>query len=302
MTEHYDAVVVGAGPAGSCAATVLARAGRRVLLVERGPFPGSKNMYGGVVYPRILDGLHPAWWEEAPIQRWVTRRSTMFLTPTQAMTVDIRTAAWGQPPYNGATAYRPDFDHWLAGKAEADGAELVCSTTVVGLLRERGRSGRRRAHRPARRRRAGEGGHRLRRGQQLLRQGGRALRPRHRRPLHAGCQGDAGPAQGGHRRALRGARPGGRRHRDRRRHGRRERGIVPLHQPRHRRRRRRAPAAHAGRAAASPRGDHRRPQGAPGDRAPGGRRRGEGVLGAPDPRGRAGDDAADDGRRDARRR
>ena len=60
----------------------------------------------------------------------------MLLTPTQAMTVDIRTAAWGQPPYNGATAYRPDFDHWLAGKAEADGAELVCSTTVVGLLRE----------------------------------------------------------------------------------------------------------------------------------------------------------------------
>ena len=31
----------------------------RVLLLERGPFPGRKNMYGGVVYPRILDRLHP---------------------------------------------------------------------------------------------------------------------------------------------------------------------------------------------------------------------------------------------------
>src|SRR5215213_7335611 len=72
----YDVIVVGAGPAGSCAATVLARAGRSVLLLERGPFAGSKNMYGGVVYPRILDGLHPQWWEEAPVQRWVTRRST----------------------------------------------------------------------------------------------------------------------------------------------------------------------------------------------------------------------------------
>ena len=132
----YDAVVVGAGPAGSCAATVLARAGRRVLLLERGPFPGSKNMYGGVVYPRILDGLHPEWWEEAPVQRWVTRRSTMVLTDSQAMTVDIRSAAWGRPPYNGATAYRPDFDHWLAAKAEADGADVLCSTTVTGLLRE----------------------------------------------------------------------------------------------------------------------------------------------------------------------
>lgn len=133
---HYDAVVVGAGPAGSCAATVLARAGRSVLLIERGPFAGSKNMYGGVVYPRILDGLHPRWWEEAPIQRWVTRRSTMLLTDTQALTIDFRTQAWGRPPYNGATAYRPDFDHWLAGKAEADGAQVVCSTTVTGLRRD----------------------------------------------------------------------------------------------------------------------------------------------------------------------
>ena len=62
-----------------------------MVLLERGPFPGSKNMYGGVVYPRILDELIPNWWEDAPIQRWVTRRSTMVLTETQALTVDYRT-------------------------------------------------------------------------------------------------------------------------------------------------------------------------------------------------------------------
>jgi electron transfer flavoprotein-quinone oxidoreductase len=131
-----DVVVVGAGPAGACAATVLARRGLSVVLLERGPFPGSKNMYGGVIYPRVLDQLHPDWWEEVPIQRWVTRRSTMVLTDTQALTVDFRSQAWGQAPFNGATAYRPDFDHWLAGKAEADGAQLICSTTAVGLLRD----------------------------------------------------------------------------------------------------------------------------------------------------------------------
>lgn len=131
-----DAIVVGAGPAGSCAALALARAGRSVVLLERGPFPGSKNMYGGVVYPRILDQLIPRWWEEAPVQRWVTRRGTMLMTPTQAMTVDFRTQAWAEPPYNGATAYRPDFDNWLASKAEAEGAQLVCATTVTGLLRD----------------------------------------------------------------------------------------------------------------------------------------------------------------------
>ncbi len=133
---HFDVIVVGAGPAGSCAALTLARAGRSVCLVERGPFPGAKNMYGGVIYPRVLDQLVPRWWEEAPIQRWVTRRMTMMTTPTQAITVDYRTQAWAGPPYNGATAYRPDFDAWLAGKAEGEGAVLVCSTTATGLLRD----------------------------------------------------------------------------------------------------------------------------------------------------------------------
>jgi electron transfer flavoprotein-quinone oxidoreductase len=130
-----DVIVVGAGPAGACAAITLARSGHSVVLLERGPFPGSKNMYGGVVYPRILDRLIPEWWNEAPVQRWVTRRSTMVLTDTQALTVDFRSDAWASPPYNGATAYRPDFDHWLAGHAEAAGAQLLCSTTVTGLLR-----------------------------------------------------------------------------------------------------------------------------------------------------------------------
>ncbi|MDO8391654.1 MAG: FAD-dependent oxidoreductase [Actinomycetota bacterium] len=131
-----DVIVVGGGPAGSCAALVAARAGLDVVLIERGPFPGSKNMYGGVVYPRILDSLIPEWWLEAPIQRWVTRRSTMLLTDTQAMTVDFRSEAWGRPPYNGATAFRPDWDFWLAGHAEAAGAQILTSTTVTGLIRD----------------------------------------------------------------------------------------------------------------------------------------------------------------------
>ncbi|HEY5422249.1 MAG TPA: FAD-dependent oxidoreductase [Ilumatobacteraceae bacterium] len=132
----FDVVVVGAGPAGSCAAIEAARGGLRTLLLERGPYPGSKNMYGGVVYPRILDELIPQWWTDVPIQRWVTRRSTMVLTETKALSVDVRNDAWAAPPYNGATAYRPDFDRWLADHAVAAGATLLCNTTVSGLLRD----------------------------------------------------------------------------------------------------------------------------------------------------------------------
>jgi geranylgeranyl reductase family protein len=40
--EHWEVIVVGAGPAGSAAATTLARAGRRVLLLDRAAFPRDK--------------------------------------------------------------------------------------------------------------------------------------------------------------------------------------------------------------------------------------------------------------------
>ncbi len=137
MTDA-DIIVVGAGPAGAAAALVAARAGKRVILIERGPFPGSKNMYGGVIYGRIIDQLIPNWWEEAPIQRWVVRRGTMLATETQSVTIDVRTTAWGEAPYNGATALRPEFDNWFAQKAVDAGATLVTSTTVTGLITEGG--------------------------------------------------------------------------------------------------------------------------------------------------------------------
>jgi electron transfer flavoprotein-quinone oxidoreductase len=136
MPDALDAVVVGAGPAGSAAALALARAGRSVVLLERGPFPGSKNVYGGVVYGRILDQVIPRWWEQVPVQRWVVRRSTMVLTGSQALSVDFRSQDWAGPPYNGMTVYRADFDRWLAGQAAAAGAQLLTATVATGLLRD----------------------------------------------------------------------------------------------------------------------------------------------------------------------
>lgn len=132
----FDAVVVGAGPAGASAALALARAGRSVVMVERGPFPGAKNVYGGVVYGRVLDDVIPNWWDEVPVQRWVVRRSTMIMTADQALTIDLRAASWGEKPYNGMTVFRADFDSWLAGHAVAAGARLLTSTVATGLLRD----------------------------------------------------------------------------------------------------------------------------------------------------------------------
>ncbi|MGH8049004.1 MAG: FAD-dependent oxidoreductase, partial [Chthoniobacterales bacterium] len=38
----YDAIIVGAGPAGSVCAATLAQAGRRVLLLDKARFPRDK--------------------------------------------------------------------------------------------------------------------------------------------------------------------------------------------------------------------------------------------------------------------
>src|ERR1700691_6624991 len=56
---RWDAVVVGAGPAGSIAALVLARGGARVALVDKAAFPRDKAC-GDLVGPRgvgLLDEL-----------------------------------------------------------------------------------------------------------------------------------------------------------------------------------------------------------------------------------------------------
>ena len=97
---RYDVVVVGAGPAGSAAALVAARTGARVLLVERGEYPGSKNVSGAAFYaPHVLESLVGEFWRTAPVERHLTRRVISFTSPSSALAVDFRTATWdGEPP------------------------------------------------------------------------------------------------------------------------------------------------------------------------------------------------------------
>ena len=42
--EHYDVIVVGAGPGGTTAASLLANAGRKVLLIDKNQKPGGRMM------------------------------------------------------------------------------------------------------------------------------------------------------------------------------------------------------------------------------------------------------------------
>ncbi|MFL5690882.1 MAG: FAD-dependent oxidoreductase, partial [Ktedonobacteraceae bacterium] len=134
-TQQFDAIIVGAGPAGSSAALALAQAGLQVALIERGEYPGAKNVSGAALYaPSLLASLLPDYWEEAPVERYLTRRVVTFMSQEAAFAMDFRTNAYVHPPYNGFTILRPKFDRWLASKAEAAGALLITSTVVDDLL------------------------------------------------------------------------------------------------------------------------------------------------------------------------
>jgi electron transfer flavoprotein-quinone oxidoreductase len=134
-----DAVIAGAGPAGLSAAITLARAGLRPMVLERGLYPGAKNMFGGVLYGRALHELLPAFWERAPIERRLTRRTFTLLSEDAAVSLDLQSPRLGTTPDAGWIIARSRFDRWLGDQAEAAGAILVPEATVDDVLWEDGR-------------------------------------------------------------------------------------------------------------------------------------------------------------------
>jgi electron transfer flavoprotein-quinone oxidoreductase len=136
VVEKFDAIVVGAGPAGSACGYTLAKAGLNTLVVERGKFPGAKNMWGGAYYGPLLHQLFPDFWDEAPVERYIKRRKFSFLTGDSALSVDFTTKRFDEPPYNGFSVLRAKFDRWLATKAEQAGAIVASGLQADDLLWE----------------------------------------------------------------------------------------------------------------------------------------------------------------------
>lgn len=138
MGEKFDVIVVGAGPAGTSCAYTLAKAGVNVLLIERGEYPGSKNVMGGVLYRKMMEDIIPEFYKEAPVERPIVEQRVMMMDKESAVTFSYKGLEWGKEPYNNFTVLRAKFDQWFADKAVEQGAVLVNETVVLECIVEDG--------------------------------------------------------------------------------------------------------------------------------------------------------------------
>ncbi|WP_314587354.1 FAD-dependent oxidoreductase [Paenibacillus terrigena] len=134
MAEKFDVIVVGAGPAGTACAYTLAKQGVSVLLLERGEYPGSKNVMGGVLYRKMMEDVIPGFYKEAPVERPIVEQRFMMLDKESAATFSYKGMEWGKEPYNNFTVLRAKFDQWFADKAVEQGALLINETVALECI------------------------------------------------------------------------------------------------------------------------------------------------------------------------
>jgi electron transfer flavoprotein-quinone oxidoreductase len=143
--EHYEAVVVGAGPAGCAAAAKLAQEGVETLVLERGVEAGSKNVTGGLLYAEesasyTIDDLFPAIREEAT-ERPIDGYHMHNVAGDRVKSVDItrlhdHDSAWSD------SVLRRRMDAWMEERVHEmtseTGGGVLDEVRVDGLLREDG--------------------------------------------------------------------------------------------------------------------------------------------------------------------
>ena len=134
--ERVDVAIVGAGLAGLSCAYSLAQAGLDVLVVERGDYPGSKNVTGGRLYMNPVRQYMAEIWDGAPFERHVTKERLTMLSNESSITMELHSNGFAKKPYHSYTLKRPIFDRWLAEKATALGAVIVPTYKTEGLLFE----------------------------------------------------------------------------------------------------------------------------------------------------------------------
>ncbi len=140
--EHYEAIVVGAGPGGAAAAAKLAKEGIETVVLETGIEPGSKNVSGGLIYaeessPYTIDELFPGF-RELATERPVTEYKIHSISGNKVATFDLKNLHEYDTKWCDSVLRRK-MDSWLAQEINSmtneTGGGLISGIHVNGLLR-----------------------------------------------------------------------------------------------------------------------------------------------------------------------
>ena len=132
--DNFDVIVVGGGLAGLSAAYCLAKDGIGVLVVERGDYSGAKNITGGRLYLNPVRNLLPVNWDQAPLERCVTKERIMMMGDTSSVSMELSSQKFGQKPQHSYTILRAKFDQWLADKVMEAGGMVITKNRVDELI------------------------------------------------------------------------------------------------------------------------------------------------------------------------
>jgi electron transfer flavoprotein-quinone oxidoreductase len=138
MNESFDVAIVGAGPAGISAGCILADAGIKTIIFERGEYPGAKNMSGGVLYGKSLAQILPDFIERGcPVERNIIESRIWYLSKEAGYSIGYRDSIFTKErKYNVFTVGRAKFDRWFAEQAKKKGALVVPGTVVIDFMRD----------------------------------------------------------------------------------------------------------------------------------------------------------------------
>ena len=122
--ENYDAIIVGAGPAGSSCACLLSQQGVRVLLLDKANFPRDK-VCGDAIGGKALNILARIGAETELKQKGFQRSSGLVFSSPNGTEVEIPLVAEGNEMSSGFVCKRGEFDNILFQRAKR-----VCTAFV----------------------------------------------------------------------------------------------------------------------------------------------------------------------------
>lgn len=124
-------IVVGGGPAGISCAVTIARAGIEVVLIERGKFSGSKNVFGGAIYAQPTREIFPDFEKSAPLQRKNIEHKYALLGEDDGTVISYKNNKG-----DSYTVIRGEFDRWMADEAKKEGVIIAEEMVVRELIVE----------------------------------------------------------------------------------------------------------------------------------------------------------------------